>query len=103
MPRPPSDRVEEGFQIWSTEGERNFTRTAELMGVPASTVGYWANAYKWNEQYLSLVQPDGELLAGVARSEMRAALPAVVIRLRSIVEGRTPVLRGGCAACRLGS
>ena len=71
MPRPPSDRVEEGFQIWSTEGERNDTRTAELMGVPASTVGYWANAYKWNEQYLSLVQPDGELLAGVARSEIR--------------------------------
>lgn len=91
MPRPPSDRVEEGFQIWASEAGRNDTRTAELIGVPQSTVSYWHRTYGWDERYLSIVQPDGELLAGVARSEIRAALPAVVVRLRSIVEDRKPI------------
>ena len=54
MPRPPSDRVEEGFEIWSTEAERNDTKTAELMGVPQSTVSYWHRTYRWDERYLVL-------------------------------------------------
>src|SRR6188472_2726560 len=91
MPRPPSDRVDEAFEIWSTEAERNDTRTAELLGVPQSTVSYWHRTYGWDERYLCVVQPDGELLAGVARAEIRAALPAVVTRLRCIVEARKPV------------
>ena len=91
MPRPPSDSVEEGFQIWSTEAERNDTRTAELMGLPQSTVSYWARSYRWDERYLAFSQPDGEIMAGVARAEIRAALPTIVTRLRSIVEDRKPV------------
>ena len=91
MPRPPSDRVEKGFQIWSTDAERNDTRTAELMGVPQSTVSYWHRTYGWDEQYLRLVRPDGELLANVARAEIRAALPAIVTRLQHIVAGRKPI------------
>ena len=38
MPRPPFDRVEEGFTIWSTEAERNDTRTAEWMGLSLATI-----------------------------------------------------------------
>jgi hypothetical protein len=91
MPRPPSDRVEEGFLLWSTRAERNDTRTAELLGVPQSTVSYWHRTYGWDERYFRLVQPDGDLLAGVARSEIRSVLPLVVMRLRSIVAGRKPV------------
>jgi hypothetical protein len=91
MPRPPSDRIEEGFQIWSTEAERNDTRTAALMGLPQTTVSYWRRTYGWDERYLAFIQPDGEVFAGLARTEIRAALPAVVARLRHIVEERTPI------------
>ena len=83
--------LRKAFEIWATEAGRNDTRTAELIGVPQSTVSYWHRTYGWDERYLSIVQPDGELLAGVARSEIRAALPAVVVRLRSIVEDRKPI------------
>ena len=108
MPRPPSDRVEEGFQIWSTEAERNDTRTAELMGLPQSTVSYWHRTYRWDERYLAFIQPDGELMAGVALAAMRAGLPAVTQRLLHIATAKKPVYdadgqphRGGL--CRPGS
>jgi hypothetical protein len=91
MPRPPSDRVEEGFQIWSTEAERNDTRTAELMGVPQSTVSYWHRTYHWDERYLTFIQPDGQLMAGVALAGMRAGLPAVTERLLHIATAKKPV------------
>src|SRR5215208_5718918 len=91
MPRPPSDRVDEAFEMWSTEAERNDTRTAELMGVPQSTVSYWHRTYNWDQRYLAFIQPDGDVFAGVARAEIRATLPAIVTRLRSIVETRKPV------------
>ena len=91
MPRPPSERVDEAFEIWSTEAERNDTRTAELMGLPQSTVSYWHRTYGWDQRYLAFIQPDGDVFAGVARAEIRAALPAIVTRLRHIVEARKPV------------
>jgi hypothetical protein len=91
MPRPPSERVEEGFAIWSTEAERNDTRTAELMGLPQSTVSYWHRTYGWDQRFLAFIQPDGDVYAGVARAEIRSALPAIVQRLRFIVEARKPV------------
>jgi hypothetical protein len=40
MARPPSDRVDEAFEIWATIGERNDTRTAQQLGVPQETVSY---------------------------------------------------------------
>jgi hypothetical protein len=91
MPRPPSDRVDEGFAIWSTEAERNDTRTAELMGVSQSTVSYWHRTYRWDERYLTVIQPDGQLMAGVALAGMRAGLPAVTERLLHIVTAKKPV------------
>jgi hypothetical protein len=91
MPRSPSERVDEAFEIWSTEAERNDTRTAELMGLPQSTVSYWHRSYSWDQRYLTFIQPDGDVFAGVARAEIRSALPAIVQRLRSIVEARKPV------------
>jgi hypothetical protein len=91
MPRPPSERIDEAFEIWSTEDERNDTRTAELMGLPQSTVSYWHRTYGWDQRYLAFIQPDGDVFAGVARAEIRSALPAIVIRLRHIVEARKPV------------
>src|SRR5215213_8160223 len=84
MPRPPSDRVEEGFAIWSTEADRNDTRTAELMGVPQSTVSYWHRTYHLDERSLTFNQSDGQLMAGVALAGMRAGLPAVTARLLHI-------------------
>ena len=53
------------------------------MGLPQSTVSYWHRTYGWDERYLSFIQPDGDVFAGVARAEIRAALPAIVTRLRS--------------------
>jgi len=91
MPRPPSDRVEEGFEIWSTEAERNDTKTAELMGLSQSTVSYWHRTYHWDERYLSLVQPQAEVMVGAALATIRAGLPAMTTRLIQIVTATTPV------------
>jgi hypothetical protein len=91
MSRPPSERIDEAFEIWATDGDRNDTRTAELMGLPQSTVSYWHRTYAWDQRYLAFIQPDGDVFAGVARAEIRSALPAIVTRLRHIVEARKPV------------
>jgi hypothetical protein len=91
MSRSPSDQVEEGFHIWSTEAERNDTRTAELMGRSQSTISYWHRTYRWDERYLSFVQPDAELMVGVGVAAMRAAVPAVTQRLVHIVTAKKPV------------
>ena len=91
MPRPPSDRVDEGFRIWSTEANRNDTKTAAIMGLSQETVSYWHRTYGWDARYLTVLQPDGELFAGLARAHIRAILPAVAERLRAIVEAKKPV------------
>ena len=91
MPRPPSDRVDEAFEIWSTEAERNDTRTADLMGVPQSTVSYWHRTYRWDERYLSMIRPDGEIMAGVALAMVRAGMPMVTQRLLHIATAKKPV------------
>ena len=91
MPRPPSDRVDEGYLIWSTEAERNDTRTAQIMGVPQETVSYWHRTYRWDERYLSEIQPNGEYLTGLARAGIRTSLPGMVARLRHIVEAKKPI------------
>src|SRR5262245_44054714 len=91
MPRPPSERVEEGFQLWSSEGECNDTKTGELMGVPQETVSYWKRTYHLHERYLSLMGPQSEHWAALARAEMRAILPAAAVRLRAIDSATTPI------------
>jgi hypothetical protein len=91
MPRPPSERIDEAFEIWSTEAERNDTRTAELMGLAQSTVSYWHRTYHWDERYLSFMQPDAEIMVGVGVTAMRVALPAVTQRLVHIVTAKKPV------------
>ena len=94
MPRPPSDRVDEAFDIWSTEAERNDTKTAELMGLPQSTVSYWHRTYRWDERYLTMIRPDGEIMAGVALAMVRAGMPAVTQRLLHIATAKKPVFDG---------
>jgi hypothetical protein len=91
MPRPPSDRVDEAFEIWSTEAERNDTRTADLMGVPQSTVSYWHRTYRWDERYLTLIQPDGEVMVRVGLAAMRAGMPMVTQRLLHIATAKKTV------------
>ena len=51
MPRPPSDRVDEAFEIWATIAERNDTRTAQQMGIAQETVSYWHRKYGWDERW----------------------------------------------------
>ena len=91
MPRPPSDRVEEGFELWSTEAERNDTKTAELMGLSQSTVSYWHRTYHWDERYLALIRPQAEVMVGVALTTIRAGLPAMTARLLQIATATKPV------------
>jgi hypothetical protein len=92
MPRPPSDRVEEGFEIWSTEAERNDTKTAEIMGLSQSTVSYWHRTYHWDERYLSLIRPQAEVMVGVALATIRAGLSAMTARLLAIATATKPIL-----------
>src|SRR4051794_23326677 len=91
MPRPPSDRVEEGFRIWSTEASRNDTKTATLMGLSQETVSYWHRTYEWDRRYVAELHQQGEIAASLARAQMRALLPVGVERLRHIISERKTV------------
>jgi hypothetical protein len=45
--------VEEGFTIWSTEAERNDTRTAEWMGLSLATISL---ARAWHDAHSQAIQ-----------------------------------------------
>jgi hypothetical protein len=91
MPRLPSERVEEGFQIWATDAGRNDTKTAELMGLAQETVSYWHRTYGWDARFLALIAPDAEEAVQLTRAALRTMLPATVNRLAHIITARTPV------------
>jgi hypothetical protein len=91
MPRHPSQRIDEGFRIWSTEAERNDTKTAHIMGLPQSTISYWHRTYRWDERYLNVIRPDGQVMAGVTLAAIRAELPAVTERLLHIATAKKAV------------
>ncbi len=91
MPRPPADRIEEGFHIWSTEAERNDTKTAELMGLSQSTISYWHRTYGWDERYLALIQPQVDIMVGVTLAAIRAGLPTLTHWLLHIATATKPV------------
>src|SRR5215216_4648836 len=95
MPRPASDRIDEAFEIWSTEAERNDTKTAELMGLSQSTVSYWHRTYHWDERYLSLIRPQAEVMVGVALATIRAGLSSMTARLLQIATATKPVYDAG--------
>jgi hypothetical protein len=91
MPRPPSDRVEEGFQIWSTAGARKATATARILGVPASTVRYWQRAYGWRERDRAGREADAEVAARAALQAVQRASPDVVRKLLWLCVGEKPL------------
>ena len=92
MPRPPSERVDEAFEVWSTEAERNDTKTAAADGrAPDRPSATGAAPMAGTSATSPSSSRMGTSLPGVARAEIRAALPAVVTRLRHIVDARKPV------------
>ncbi len=93
MPRPPSDRVDEAFEIWSTEAERNDTRTAQQLGVAQETVSYWHRKYGWDERWQEVTAAEAELASRQGRQMMRLATPLIAQRLLAIIGGERPLLK----------
>ena len=90
MPRPPSERVDEAFELWSTEAERNDTRTAEIMGLPQSTVSYWHRTYGWDYATWPSSSQTGRSLPGWHEPRSAPRYPRSSAP-RLIVEARKPV------------
>jgi hypothetical protein len=93
MPRPPSDRVDEAFEIWSTEAERNDTRTAQQLGVAQETVSYWHRKYGWDERWQEVTAAEAERASRQGRQMMRLATPLIARRLLDIIGGERPLLK----------
>lgn len=92
MPLHPPERIEEAFQNWSTEADRNDTRTAELLGLPQTTVSYWRRTHRWDERFLATRQDEADRAARLALAQMRAGMPVVAERILAIATARRPVL-----------
>jgi hypothetical protein len=93
MPRPPSDRVDEAFEIWATIAERNDTRTAEQLGVAQETVSYWHRKYGWDERWQEAMDTGAEMAVRQARQMMRQATPLIARTLLNIIGGERPLLK----------
>ncbi len=93
MPRPPSDRVDEAFEIWSTNAERNDTRTAQQLGIAQETVSYWHRKYGWDERWQEVTAAEAEMAVRQARQMMRQATPLIARRLLDIIGGERPLLK----------
>src|SRR5688572_1881618 len=93
MARPPSDRVDEAFEIWATIGERNDTRTAQQLGVAQETVSYWHRTYGWDERWQEAMATGAEMAVRQARQMMRQATPLIAQTLLDIIGGERPLLK----------
>src|SRR5829696_8997940 len=93
MPRPPSDRVDEAFAIWSTEADRNDTRTAQQLGMAQETVSYWHRKYGWDERWQEVTAADAERASRLGRQMMRLATPLIAQTLLDIIGGERPLLK----------
>lgn len=93
MPRPPSERVDETYEIWSTIAERNDTRTAQQLGVAQETVSYWHRKYGWDDRWQEVTAAEAERASQQARQMMRQATPLIVRRLMAIIDGERPLLK----------
>ena len=70
---------------------RDTAKTAELSGIPARTIRYYAARDGWAERWLAEADPEAATMAAIARAEIRGNLPAVVRRLVVIAAGTRPV------------
>jgi hypothetical protein len=93
MARPPSDRVDEAFEIWATTAERNDTRTAQQLGVAQETVSYWHRKYGWDERWLEVTAAEAERASRLGRQMMRLATPLIAQTLLNIIGGQRPLLK----------
>ena len=94
MPRPPSDRVDEAFQIWATMAERNDTRTAQSAGASRRRRStYWHRTYGWDERWQEAMATGAEMAVRQARQMMRQATPLIAQRLLDIIGGERPLLK----------
>src|SRR5438046_2024280 len=89
MARPPSDRVDEAYLTWATEGARSDARTAELLGIPRRTINEWRRVHGWDRQWLAAAGPEAGKAAGRAGVEVRLGLTAVAREMLEIVTART--------------
>ena len=91
MPRPRSERADEAFAVWSSAGARNATETARILGVPASTVRYWARAYGWHERDWAAREAEADAAARLALRATHVAMPDVVAKLLRVCLGEKPL------------
>jgi hypothetical protein len=93
MPRPPSERIDEAFEIWATTAERNDTRTAQQMGIAQETVSFWHRKFDWDARWQEMTATGAEMAVRQARQMMRQATPVIVHRLLDIIGGERPMLK----------
>ena len=85
MPKATEEDIERIFLVWAGEGEQDDSRTAELCGIPRTTVGYYKRTRDWPARFLSVAGPDSEVAANTGRAMMRYGIPIVARRLLAIV------------------
>lgn len=92
MTRQPAEISEDAFRVWATSGEQNDRKTAELTGIPLSTVGYYRRQYRWSERWQEVVSPEADIASNQARQMLRLGSPLVARRLLRIIGGQKPLI-----------
>lgn len=85
------DPAENAYLVWCAEGDQLDTKTAELTGIPRSTIGHWRRSQDWRAKWLGDAGPEAEQAASVGRAMIRAGMPLVAKRLLAIIGGQVPV------------
>jgi hypothetical protein len=91
MTRPRSEKADEAFQIWCSTGEQSDRKTAEITGVPLSTVGYYRREYQWSERWQEIVGPEAQIASNQGREMLKLATPLGARRLIRIIGGVRPL------------
>ena len=92
MTENEQDRAAQAYLVWCSSGRQSDTKTAELTGIPLSTIGYYRRRDRWSERWQEAIAPEADVASDQARVMLRAAMPIGAQRLLRIIGGQKPLI-----------
>lgn len=85
-----NEKAEEAYAVWSTEAAGDTAKTADLTGIPRSTIQRYMREDDWHGRLQNERFADKRVAVETAVGMVQEAMPAVVARMISIVTGTKP-------------
>ncbi len=88
-----SDKAELAYAIWASEGQGDTQKTAELSGIPRSTVQRYMREDGWQRRHELEQLGDTAEAVILAANMVRAGMPHVVESMQLICYGTKPLVK----------